>query len=177
MGLVRPLRISLLCPLLGPLLLRALRACRIVAPGRSASGSLWAPFPLPGCLLARACRWDCQRSSPPSSSGPFLGTLEPLHNHGPFPRAPIGAGSSCVAAGEGLWSWPAAGLRRCGRALPCITAPCEALWGTEGLGCPAGRRDSNDPPPTSSITLSFFIYTLHVTPEMCRRIWVNILGP
>ena len=28
------------------------------------------------------------------------------------------------------WSWPAAGLGRSRRALPCITVPCEALWGT-----------------------------------------------
>ena len=26
---------------------------------------------------------------------------------------------------------------------PCITAPCKALWGTEELGHPAGRRDNN----------------------------------
>ena len=139
MGLVRPFRISFLCPLL----LCALRACHIVAPGGSLSGSSLVALPSPGFSLVRACRWDCRCLPPLSSSGPFSGSLEPLHNRGPFPCAPIGAGGSYVAAGEWLWLWPAAGLRRCDGALSCITAPFEAFWKTEGLGHTAGRRDSS----------------------------------
>ena len=137
-ALTRPLRISLLCSLLCTFC-----ACHFVALGGSSDGSSSvAAHPSSGCSagfsLTRACRWDYLRYSPVSSFGPLSEHHEPLHNRGPIPRIQIGAGGSYVAAGRWLWSWRAAGLRRCGGALPCIAASCQALWRTEGSAAPPG---------------------------------------
>ena len=111
-------------------------------------GSCYRPaaLPLPGLLggcPVRVYRWDYWRHLPVSSLGPLcresvnLSTLVGLFRG--FKRK---KGGFYFAARGWLWPWLVAGLRRSGGALPCITAPCEALWGTAGLGRPGGRRDT-----------------------------------
>ena len=137
-ALTRPLMIFLLC---SPL--HTSCACHLVALWGSLGGSSLVAAPPSskynmGFSPTRACRWDYWRYSSVSSFGPLLEHLEPLHNRAPLSHTLIGAGGSYAAAGKWLWSWPAAGLRRYGGALPCITAPCQALWGTVSLAAPLG---------------------------------------